>query len=257
VAFLLVASVIAVLLYVWTPPPATQTVGDVNAQARFVWVYSEVLIDEALLLLAAIVLLTPLFERYFDSILSREIRLKRWGRALAMLGLVGGFLLFAFWVVIDLLGGYGGPGSVRLYNDLGLNNLPLWDKQGVIGFLAFIVSVLGFMTLRAGRGIGQAVREGVSFFAAPILFVFELALWYNIPLDMYWHVTTFASWSLGVYLTDTQFAYMMQSGYDFVWAGNVFLVSNWLVLLVSFLLILISVLHYLNPRRDKVVRRRR
>ncbi|MGP8126090.1 MAG: hypothetical protein ACLQEQ_09575 [Nitrososphaerales archaeon] len=257
IAFLLVALVVALLLYVGTPPPASTAVGDANAQYRFAWVYSEVLIDEVLVLLAVVVLLVPLVNQRSDSFLRRQVKLARPVRVLAMTALVVGFLLFAFWVVIDLLGGYNGPGSVAIYKDIGLNHLALWDRQGVIGFLSFFVSVFGFMALRAERGIGTALRDGVSLFAAPILAVFELALWSDVPLDMYWHVTTFASLSLGSYLTPDQFSSMMNTGYVFTWTGNVYLLSNWLVLVASFLLFLIAVLYRLNPKRTRVIRRRR
>ena len=237
ISFLLVALAVALLLYVWTPPPGSQT--------AFAWIYSEVLIDEALLLLSVTVLLIPLVNRHFDSLLRHEVRLTRPVMVLAVLALVLGLLLFAFWAMVDLLGGYGGPGYTwstypfiaAIYNGIGLSRLPFPNRQGVVGFLSFCVAVSSFMALRARRGIGIAVRDGVAFFAAPILVVFELALWYNAPLDMYWHVTKFTSWSLGVYPG--------AAGY-FVWTGNVYLLSNWSVLIVSSILILISVFHHLN-----------
>jgi len=261
IVFLLFALVVVLLLYVGTPPPVSQTAVDPNtlslAQSRFAWIYSEVLIDEALLLLAVAVLLIPLVNRRFDSTLSRKVQLAGAVRATAMLAVVVGFFLFAFWAAIDLMGGYNGPGSVAIFNDLGLNRLGHWDEQGVIGFLSLCIAVLGFVALRARQGIGVAVRDGVSLFAAPILLVFELALWSDVPLDMYWHVTTFASLSLGTYLGTEQFADIISPHLDVVWGGNVYLLSNWFVLIASFLLILISLLYRLNPKRTKVVRRRR
>jgi hypothetical protein len=166
-----------------------------------------------------------------------------------MLALVAGFLLFAFWATVDLLGGYGGPRQtfstypsvLAIYNGIGLNHLIFWDQQGVIGFLSFSVSVLGFIALRARRSIGTAVKEGITLFVSPVLVVFELALWYCAPLDMYWHVTTFASLSVGRYLTAEEFAAMMNSGYVFVWAGNVYLLSNWFVLLAAFILFVLGI----------------
>ena len=260
-AFLLVALIVALLLYFLTPPPVSQTAVDTNtlllAQARYNWIYGEVLVDEALLLLSVAVLLIPLVNRHFESTLSRKVQLTRPFRALATLAMVVGFLLFAFWAAIDLMGGYNGPGSVAIFKDLGLNHLGLWDEQGVIGFLSLCMAVLGFTMLRAEKGIGVAVTDGVSLFAAPILFVFELALWSDVPLDMYWHVTTFASLSLGTYMGEQQFAAVMSPHLLVVWAGNVYLFSNWLVLIVSFLLILILLLYRLNPKRTKVIRRRR
>jgi len=261
VVFLLIALVVALLLYVWTPSPVSQTATDAAtlnlAHSRFTWVYSEVLIDEVLLLLLVAVLLIPLVNRHFDSVLRRKVQLAGPIRALPILAMVVGFLLFAFWVIIDLMGGYGGPGTVAIYNNLGLNQLPLWDKQGIIGFLSFFFSVLGFVLLRARQSIGVAVRDGIGFFAAPILLVFELALWSDVPLDMYWHVTTFASWSLGTYLGKAQFQLVMSPHLSVAWAGNVYLLSNWLVLIVSLLLILISVFYRYRSKRTRVIRRRR
>lgn len=258
-AFLLVAMVVALLLYVGTPSPVSQTATDANtlslAQNRFTWVYSEVVIDEVLLLLLVTVLLVPLINQYLDLILRRKVQLAGPVRALAMLALVIGFLFFAFWVVIDLLGGYNGPGSVSIYHDFGLSRLALWDKQGVIGFLSFSVAVLGFIGLRARHGIGTAVREGVTLFAAPVIAVFELALWYHVPADMYWHVTTFASWSLGSYLAPLQFGIMTSSG-DFVWGGNVFLLSNWFVLFAAACLFVLGVATRRKPSRKPFHRKR-
>lgn len=254
IAFLLFALVVALLLYVWTPAPASQAA---DAQFRFSWVYSEVVIDEVLLLLSVVVLLIPLVYRSFGSILGRKIQLARPVRALATLALVIGFLLFAFWVVIDLLGGYNGPGSVPLYKEIGLNHLALWDKQGVIGFLSLCVSVLGLLALRARQGIGTAVRDSVSLFAAPIIVVFELALWYCVPADMYWHVTSFASWSLGSYLTAAEFTSMMNLSFiNYTWEGNVYLLSNWFVLLAAFALFVLGILTRRKPSRRPFHRKR-
>jgi hypothetical protein len=236
ITFLLAALVAVLLLYMWTPPS--------SSQAAFTWVYREVLVDEVLLLLLVTTLLVPLVNRRFDSFLRHEVRLAWPVRALALLASVLGFLLFAFWATVDILGGYGGPGYtfstypfiVTIYKDIGLNHIAFRNQQGVMGFSSFCVSMLGFMILRARRGIRAAVRDGVTRLAAPVILVFELALWNYVPLDMYWHAITFAPWSVGRYPT--------AGFYGFVWAGNVYLLSNWLVLIASFLLILISVFYH-------------
>ncbi len=225
------------------------------------------MIDEALLLLSAVALVIPLVNRHFGSVLRHKVQLPRPVRALAMLALVIGLLLFAYWAMTDLLGGYNGPGYARatypfvaaIYSAIGFNRFAVWDQQGVIGFLSFCVALLGFMTLRAWRGIGTAVKDGVALFAAPIMVVFELALWYCAPLDMYWHVTTFTSWSVGRYLTAEEFRVMMNSNLIFVWAGTVYLLSNWIVLIASCLLILISIFYRFNAadRRSYYQRRHR
>ena len=227
----LVALAVALLLYVWTPPPGSQT--------AFAWIYSEVLIDEALLLLSVTVLLIPLVNRHFDSLLRHEVRLTRPVMVLAVLALVLGLLLFAFWAMVDLLGGYGGPGYTwstypfiaAIYNRVEF--LHGTDMMGMEGFSSFCIAVLGFVTLRTRHGIGTAVKDGVTLFAAPIIMVFELALWYCSPAVMYWKVTGFTPWSLGSYLTAQQFQIVMNSPYVFSWGGNVYLLSNWLALIVS------------------------
>ena len=157
-----------------------------------------------------------------------------------MFALLGGLCVFAFWVTVDLLSGYRSfpgyaftahPITLAIYNGMGLDILPLPDKVGAIGLLSFGVAVLCFIALRAEKGVGVAVRDGALFFAAPIMIIFELALWYFAPTEMYWHATTFVPWSLGRYLTPAQFLDVTYSRLTFVWGGSVFLVSNWLVLL--------------------------
>lgn len=163
-------------------------------------------------------------------------------RALATLTLIGGLSVFAFWVVVDLLSGYQSfpayaflshPITFAIYKDIGLNALPLPDKNRAIGLVAFGVAVLSFMALRAKRGTGVALRDGVLFFAAPVLLAFELALWYYAPSEMYWHATSFVPWSLDRYLTSQQFVDVTQAPLHFVWGGNIYLLSNWLVLLAA------------------------
>jgi hypothetical protein len=212
-----------------------------SPQYRFIWIYGEVVVDEALLLLLAVVFMILPFNRHLGPALARKVYLPRPAKALALLAVVIGSLLFVFWVMIDLLGGYAGPSYAisthpaitTILDAIGFGRLSIWDRQGVMGFLSFGVALLGFMALRADHGIGTAVRQGIAFFAAPILVAFELALWYVAPLDMYWHVTTFASWTLGRYLTAAEFSSLMNSSLIFSWAGNVYLVSNWLVLFAA------------------------
>ena len=241
--FLAVAFLVAILMYIGTPPVAASTTSSVGAENRFIWIYAEVVVDEALLLIALIVLLAPPIGRRLSSPFARVVHLPSPVKILAAAVLSVGLFFFGFWATVDLLGGYGGPGYTfsnypvldSVYRGLGLSNLPISDEQGKIGFLSLCVSVVGFMTLRAGKGLKTALREGICSFASPILIIFELVLWGAAPADMYWHVTTFLPWSIGSYLTNSQFASLTQSG-DFVWGGGVFLFSNWLVLITAVIL---------------------
>lgn len=161
----------------------------------FWWVYGEVLVAETLLLLSAAILLVPLIVGRFGSILKRKILLARPVKILAVLGLAVGSFSFAFRAMFDVMGGYNLTGNVlkgseylRAYPSVNaLGNLAVFSP-----FLGFCIAVLGLVALRVGRSIGTAVRDGIAFFAAPVLVIFELALWYSAPLDMYWHVTDFA-----------------------------------------------------------------
>jgi len=240
IIFLVVAFFLCLLLYLLTPSS-----GSLSA---FAWTYREVVVDEVLLLLVVMSLLVPFADRHLGPILRHRTTMAWPMRVLAMIVFIGGYLLFAFWVLVDLLGGYGGPGYtfsaypsiVSIYDAVGLNHITIADKQGELGFLSFCVSASAFILLRTRKGIGAAIRDGITLFAASLLFIFELGLWTYVPLDMYWHVATFASWSLGRYPT---------AGSPFVWTGNVYVLSNWLVLVVSSLLILISILFRLVRKK--------
>ncbi|MGD0319711.1 MAG: hypothetical protein ABSB56_08445 [Nitrososphaerales archaeon] len=230
--FVVVALGIAGLLFVLTPPHASAAISDPKAQFRFLWVFSEVLIDEILVLLAVVLFIVPPVNRQFGSFLKREIRLSRPVKALAGLAVVAGLFLFAFWSEIDLTGGYAGPSRI-LFDIYGTY------KGGVEGFSGFCVAGLGFILLRSKRGIGTALRDWFTL-AAPIVMAFELAIWYFMPVDMWLHVTNLAYWSPGRYLTSTQFAFMMDAP-NFSWCGNIYLLSNWNVLVLSSLVLLVSV----------------
>jgi len=216
-------------------------------QLRFTWIYTVLVVDETVILLSVVISLIPLFNRRFGSVLKRKFEPTWPVKVLAILGLVVGLLLFGFWVMVDILGSYGGPGYTwstypsvaAIYNSIWL--FQGYDRMGQEGFLSFCVAVLSFMVLRAKRGIGVAVKDGVIFLAAPIIIVFELMLWTYIPLDMYWKVTGFTSWSLGTYLTAGEFASMTNTSLILAWAGNVYLLSNWFVLLASSSLLVLGI----------------
>jgi len=211
-----------------------------DPQSSFFWVYSEVVLDESIAVLLVVVLLAPIFKKSFASVLTRKVHLAIPLRILALLAFAVGALVFAFWATVDLLGGYGGPGYTfstypfikSLYDAIAFHPFSSWDQQGVSGFVSFGVAILGFVALRINRGIGVAVRQGVAYFAAPVLVVFELALWNAAPADMFWHVTTFAPYSLGSYATPEEFSALTNAP-SVIWGGNVYWLSNWFVLLAA------------------------
>lgn len=207
----------------------------------FMWAYSEVITGETLLLLSAVLLLVPLSNRRFGSVLERRVKLARPVTALAVLAMALGSFFFAFMALVDILGGYGGPGTAlsaypllaAIYYGVGFGgNFYLYgDKIGVLGFLALCVASSGLVALRVKHGIGTALREGATLFAAPAIVVFEFALWYCAPTDMYWHVAKFAYWSLARYPSPV---------WGFDWTGNIYLFSNWFVLIAALLLTLLG-----------------
>jgi len=240
------------LALLWLLPQAALLPGsDNSAEHSYVYIYSQLLMGETLVILSTLILLIPPINHRFDKVLSRSLRLPRPVRDAAVLALVGGTLFFAFWAMIDILGGYNGPGYAltnyplpsAIYYDLGLDRLHVWDKQGVLGFLSLSAAALGFMTLNARKSIRVAVKDGLTLFVAPVVALFELALWNGAPVDMYWHATSFVAWPLGRFLTIDQFTMMTGAPYIFVWSGEIYLVSNWLVLIISSLLIACAVLY--------------
>jgi len=210
-----------------------------NPYSRFKSLYGIVVLDETLFILLAAALLIRPVSRRLDFILNRKVvGLSRPIKVLAALALLVGFVLFAFWVMVDIAGWYGGPGYAfvaypfiaSIYNNVWLFQIGGHDRMGIEGFVSFCIALLGLMTLRAKHGIGTAVREAVTLFAAPVIMVFELLIWSYMPADMYWKVTGFAGWSLGDYLTRSQ---VLSGPWPFLWVGNIYLLSNWIVLITS------------------------
>jgi hypothetical protein len=170
-----------------------------------------------------------------SGLMNRKVCLSAPIRAICFLVIPVSFFLFAFWAVADLLGGYNGYGysfSTRpflplIYDAVGLRFFSSWDVGDQAVFF-FLIAISGFFALRINRGIGAALDDSITLFGAPVVAAFELALWYFAPADMSWHVTDFL-WIGGV--DDLGFRAADGAG------GGTFLVSNWLVLLVSLLLI--------------------
>ena len=179
------------------------TVPEVQAQVYAYRTYSE--LAEALLLLAPVVLLwgrskTPFHWKAWGS---RFTLTRAWKRACLATAFVG-FSVFSIFAAADV--------------GLGLLGLPY--LVGVAGFLSFCAGVLGMFGYRIEGGMGKALTEAILFVAAPLLIVFELAIWHFFPIQMSWFATTFAR-PLAYY--------------------EVYLVSNWLVLVVSTVLLVLGV----------------
>jgi hypothetical protein len=225
--------------------------------SRFTWIYGGLVLGETLALLSLSLLLLRLSRRSAPPVLKREVKLPGPVRALAILTMLGGLFVFAFWATVDLLSGYHSfpayafssyPLTFAIYKSIGLGALSIPDKNRTIGLVAFVVAVSSFVALRSERGIGVAAKDGVLFFAAPALMVFELALLHFAPAEMYWHATKLLPWSLDRYLTSEQFLELMRPPFRFAWGGNIYLLSNWFVLLAASGLLALGVAFALNRR---------
>ena len=166
-------------------------------------------------------------------LLDRRIELPTAVRIVGFLAAIVGTLVFAFWATADVLGGYNGyrwsfathPYLRTIYDTVGLNRLGSWDAGSEASFF-FAIAVLGFIALRANHGIGVALKDALTLFAAPALVAFELALWFFAPGDMTWHVID-SLWIGGV--NDLGWR-------SFDGPGNgTFIFSNWFTLLAAVL----------------------
>ena len=112
--------------------------------------------------------------------------------------------------------------------DLGLGFLARgWTDQiggvgssfSVIPFFSFVVSAFGVVAFRLNRGFQTALRDGVVWYGASTLALFEVGLRLFVPAATFQELSQVAS----------------------VEVGNVPLVSNWLVLLVSTAVIVLGI----------------
>jgi len=171
-----------------------------------------------------------------------RIKVPVWGRALGLVIFAVGFFGFSFWSVADVLGGYNGynvafkthPFLAAIYShSIGLMPILSGQDKGTQASTYLTISVAGLVVALLNRGLGSTFKEVVTLFAAPVLVVFELALWPAAPEDMTWHVTDYLWWG-GV----------NDGGYrarDFLvdpfTGGGPYIISNWLVLAVCFILV--------------------
>ena len=168
-------------------------------------------------------------------LLQLSLRLPAVVRAAAILLVVWGSFAYAFWTIGCVLGGYNGytyafrayPFLALIYNhSIGLVPYLSARDKGTQASFYFALAIVGFTALRANKGIGQAVKEAITLFAAPAVILYELGLWYSAPEDMTWHVTDF------LYMGG-----VADGGWRSFDNGNPYWISNWLVLFVCLCLI--------------------
>jgi hypothetical protein len=150
-----------------------------------------------------------------------------------------GIFVFGFWMIADVLGGLNGygysfsthPYLPKIYDTFHLGYITAFMRDihqssvGAESTLFFSIALIALILFQLNRGIGTALKDTLTLFAAPCLVAFELALWNFATPDMSWHVATFLSIG-GVY----DYGYRALS-------GGQYLVSNWFVLLVAIILI--------------------
>lgn len=186
----------------------------------------------------------------------RKVVVGRPASAVAALMLAGGTFAFAFWALADVLGGYQG------YNYAFARYLVLAKVyDGTVGLVPYIgsldkgsqasifmgLAILGLVALRLRSGLGAALKDAATLFVAPLLVVFELALWSQAPEDMTWHVTDFL-WLGGladggyrardfVRVPFVNYPPVAGGHYVGTYVGGEYLFSNWFVLFVALVLV--------------------
>ena len=193
--------------------------------------------------------------------LDMRIRLPTPARIVVILFVLGCGFIFAFFAMMDDLGGYNGAASSlnvyptlrTVYDFLGLRAVLFgtsYDRVGITSFFFFGLMLLGLFVFLSNKGIGTALKDSITLFAAPALIIFELGLWYYAPEDMTWHAVSFL-WIGGI----NDHGYRAQS----LAAGvKYFSVNNWLVLFVALFFLASRVpAFFSSPRRYGKFRRKR
>lgn len=212
---------------------------DLGPESRFVLTYAELVVCETCVALSAVILAVRFWTGRFPGALRRQARLRLPLKVAAVAVAAVGIFVFGFWTTLDILSGYNAfpayaffshPSLRWVYDATGLGALDIPDKNRLIGFIGFCLADAGLLVLRLEKGIGTALRDVALYFAAPAVLIFELAILATVPAEMYWHVTSFLPWSLDRYLNAVQFEGAVHTDISFVWAGNIYLVSNWFAL---------------------------
>lgn len=178
-----------------------------------------------------------------SGLLRTRLDLPKGLKVAAVVVFVWGSFAFAFWSIADVLGGYMGYGySFSTYpilaaiynNSIGLVPFLSARDKGTQASFYLALALLALVALRMDRGLGTALKDTMTLFAAPIVVVFELGVWYFAPEDMTWHVTDYL-WIGGVNDGGWRI-YDFGSSYGNVVLGD-YLVSNFLVLFVALVLV--------------------
>lgn len=153
------------------------------------------------------------------------------------------FFDFGFWITADVLGGLNGYGyAFRTYpflttieNESGLAyvdkewrilyGLSRLGAEGAEAIFFFSIAMIALFLFQLNGGIGKALKNTITLVAAPIILIFELALWNNATQDMSWHVATF------LYVGGSN-----DHGYR-IYSSGQYLLSNWFVFALAILLV--------------------
>ena len=192
---------------------------------------------------------------FFTRLLRKKVELSRPIRAAAFVLFAFGLFAFALWAVADVLGGYNGydysfstyPTLALIYNDtIGLIPYLSSRDKGTQASFYFILAIAGLVAQRLNRGVGAALRDAITMFAAPCLVVFELALLNSAPEDMTWHATDYlwiggiadGGWRSLDYGPAPNLEHLSGGGnYVYGYISGDYLISNWLVLFVALFLV--------------------
>ena len=133
-------------------------------------------------------------------------------RLIALLGTAAGLIVFGALAFLDIVSTpIRTPGPLILAAILGNNvnyfggppPLSLLEVMGKEGFVAFIVATVCMFAYRVREGVLKGLWKALALFAAPVLIVFEIALFLFTPINMTIHVTQFlANTTLGDILTN-------------------------------------------------------
>ncbi len=201
-----------------------------------------------LIFLAGVLLIDPikkLSQRYTKSVtwfFGLRIKVPFAIRLPLVVVAIFGFFVFGFWMAADVLGGLNGYGVSfdthpilpKIYNALDFNALGNFIKtfyhaptgfEGAEAIFFFSIAMLCTLLIQLDRGIGSALKDTLTLVIAPILIVFELAVWNYATQDMSWHVATF------LYIGGSN-----DHGYR-IYSSGQYLLSNWFVFAIAILLV--------------------
>ena len=116
-----------------------------------------------------------------SRLLRMKVELPRPIRAVALVALICGSFGFAFWATADVLGGYNGYGYsfathpiLQLIHNSTIGLVPYIGTRdkGTQASFYLSLAVIGLVALRLKRGVGAALKDSLTLFAAPCLVIF-------------------------------------------------------------------------------------